>query len=568
MRKFSSFLALALGFALAATCGAAAVETRSTFHCVSLYWTRPEAGLCSVHYRVAGDTTWREAQALGYDAHTGTRMMHQYRGSVVNLRPGTRYEFKLTAGGEERLVRAETWNESFKIKKTIRVTDAQTFATTEGGSAADGYVLYDGTGATIDCANAMPHGLVVNHSFVIVRGFAVRGAQQDAVVVAGGLSDVVIELCDISGWGSQRKPAQNPRWGKIEGGIKCGSTAVRVVIQRNKVHHPRYAATKWNEEPEDAHPRGPRAILLGHRSDDEDWESNHVIRYNEFFSDLEHLFEDVVGGGLNYSQTGHPGRDSDIYGNIISHATDDLIEADGGGQNVRIWGNFLTYGNVMVSLQSCSVGPTYIFRNVMDRSMGSLFGEKPARTGFKFVGKTGTPSDRARRVSPFYGPVYVYHNSWLTGTDVDSAFATHPDDHLRNIVSRNNVLPTARYYVADLYDGAKATDPKAPKMTADYIGCSFDYDLVSRDSRGESALAAIGAHGLRGEPAWRKGHGPAAGTGGNYQLADGSPGRNAGAALANFNRGAADEGGAPDMGAHEAGAPPMQFGVDAKWLVP
>lgn len=566
--RFGKLSSLCAVLAVAATIGLAGpvvaspkeVDTRATFHCISLYWNRPDAGVCAVFYRPAGTVKWEQAQPLGYDAESASPMMHQYRGSVVNLTPDTTYEFKLLAGGEERSVTRATWSEQFKIKKTIRVGDGRSLVTTEGGSPEEGYVLYDGSGATLNCADAVPHGVVVDHSFVIVRGLTVLGAQNDGVVISPGLSDVVIEGCDISLWGSARKPQQNPRWGKIEAGIKCGSTTRRVILQRNRVHHPRFAATRWNEEPEDAHPRGPRAVIMGHRSDDEDWESNHVIRYNEFYSDFDHLFEDVIGGGLNYSQTGHPGRDSDIYGNVVSHATDDLIEADGGGQNVRIWSNYLDYGNVMISLQSCSVGPTYLFRNVFGRSLAGGLGEKPPWCGFKFVGKSGPPTATAKRTSPFLGPVYVYHNTRLHA-DVQSAYSIHPDDHIRSVVSRNNILPTSRHYLRDSYSDAA---PTRAGFNPNFVNCSFDADLVTCSSTGDSVAAALGGRLIQAEPDWRKGHGPEAGATGKYQLSEHAVGRDSGVALPNFNRGPAEEGGAPDLGAHEFGSADLQFGVNAE----
>lgn len=567
-----------------------AVETRSTFHCISLYWPRSEAGPCRVAYRVAGEPAWQEGQDLWYDRTTGTRVENQYRGSLVNLRPGTAYEIKLTVDGAEQSVRAATWGEQFKIRKTIRITEGETFATTEGGSATEGYVLYDGSGVTIDQRNRAANVIAINHGWVIVRGLTVINAEKDAMQVAQGLADVVIERCDISNWGSPLKPAVNPRWGRIEAGIRVGSTCRRVIIQRNRIHHPRYCATKWYDDPADVHPRGPRAIMLGHRSDDEDWEANHVVRYNEFYSDPDHLFEDVIGGGVNWSKTGHPGRDSDIYSNLVTHASDDLIEADGGGQNVRIWGNYLDHGNVMVSLQSCTVGPVYIFRNIFGRSLAYSLGAKAGSSGFKFRGNGGVTSPAARDYAPFRGRVYFYHNTRLYADDFPNAFDLGYKDHVRNVISRNNILPSTKHYLYDQWDGralaipqgqvgdqgkiidqikqAAAENKSRPPFNPGFVECSFDYDLANRPSEGDSVAAVLGAHGILGEAQWRPGHGPEARPLGAFQLSSKSPGYNAAAYLPNFNRGPGEFGGAPDVGAHEHGAPGMQFGVDATWLVP
>jgi hypothetical protein len=68
--------------------------------------------------------------------------------------------------------------------------------------------------------------------------------------------------------------------------------------------------------------------------------------------------------------------------------------------------------------------------------------------------------------------------------------------------------------------------------------------------------AAAGPGTIRGVPRFREGHG--SGPGGNYQLAEGSPGRGAATSLPGFNTGTTD------VGAHAAGEPPMVFGT-AGW---
>src|SRR3954454_14665332 len=67
------------------------------------------------------------------------------------------------------------------------------------------------------------------------------------------------------------------------------------------------------------------------------------------------------------SFTGFPGADSDIYGNIIRYCADDAIEADGGGMNVRIWGNYIDGTSTVFSFSPLSLGPVYLSRNVIER---------------------------------------------------------------------------------------------------------------------------------------------------------------------------------------------------------
>ncbi len=68
-------------------------------------------------------------------------------------------------------------------------------------------------------------------------------------------------------------------------------------------------------------------------------------------------------------------------------------------------------------------------------------------------------------------------------------------------------------------------------------------------------------HGTRGVPLCAEGHGPHGRATGLYQLRPGSPGFNVGTRIPTVN----DDfrGKAPDIGAHEAGSPRMEFGVQA-----
>jgi hypothetical protein len=67
-------------------------------------------------------------------------------------------------------------------------------------------------------------------------------------------------------------------------------------------------------------------------------------------------------------------------------------------------------------------------------------------------------------------------------------------------------------------------------------------------------------HGIRGVPVYAPGHGLKDDRG-IFALAVQSPGFDAGVVIPNFNDALAGSG--PDIGAQEAGSPPMQFGVDA-----
>src|SRR5450759_4062952 len=74
----------------------------STFHCLSIYWS-PENGAAGknvlVKFREAAQTAWRDGLAMRYNPMKTAECNGDYRGSIVNLKPGTAYEVALTLEG-------------------------------------------------------------------------------------------------------------------------------------------------------------------------------------------------------------------------------------------------------------------------------------------------------------------------------------------------------------------------------------------------------------------------------------------------------------------------------------
>jgi hypothetical protein len=311
---------------------------------------------------------------------------------------------------------------------------------------------------------------------------------------------------------------------------------VRTVIQRNKIHHPRYGSTSWS----DGHPSGSNAITYGECG------GNHVFRYNEIYSEWGRYFMDAIGGGENFSDVGMPNTDSDIYGNRISHVWDDAIEAEGSNRNVRIWGNYFDQTFVGVGTTVTHVGPVYIFRNVMNRSRfySRVAPDQDVATTFGKSGNNGTWG---------HGRRYVFHNTLLQAAPPPGSTYTLGAGNgvtggvpgpMTSTVSRNNVWHIKKTWWSAIDD-------------AGGWGNDFDYDLVNGNILSQGA----GTNRIVGTPIYAGGHGWSNESGGNYQLAPTSPGYDAGVRLPNFN----DDftGAAPDMGAAEAGKPAMRFGVNA-----
>ena len=470
----------------------------ATFESIGLYWKPPAdpgpAG-CPVKYRKQDEREWKEGLPLWYDARNG-----ECRGSLVQLSPGTKYDIEV--GG--KTIVASTWSEKFPIAKTIKPVPQEI---KEGGSK-DGYVLYDGTGQTIEGGK---FNVTIAAPYVILRGLTLKGAEQDAIRLLEGAHDVVIEDNDISGWG-RLNAVNNAGWPigvDRDSGVRAdcrrfSKTLERAIIQRNRIHEPRYGANSWSW----GHPLGPQGITISFCG------GNHIIRYNEITSKPGHYFNDGISGEDNFSDAGFPNADSDIYGNVVTHAWDDAIEAEGGNKNVRIWGNYLDHTGTGIATTVTHWGPVYIFRNVYEHSR--MKSERPVdqddRGPFAKAGSTEQWGNGRR---------YVFHNSVRQPDGKLGAGAGtsgNSKQPLTNTVSRNNVFLVWRGHWPAINE-------------ANGTGNDLDYDI----SNGKLSER----HGVRGS--------------------DPSDGVDRGVRIPNFNDNFA--GRAPDIGAEEKGAAPLVFGI-------
>jgi hypothetical protein len=527
---FPFLLCAASGLAHAQSADVSAVPT---YESVGLYWTNPGANAatgCDVKFRKAGEVAWKPGLAMWFDARD-----NQCRGSLVHLAPNTEYqvEMSLAAAATTRSLSFRTWANQKPVAKTLTVPGGSgTLDITEGGTAG-GYVVYQAApGAVLDAANGVPFNITVNASYVIVRGFVLKGAQQDAIRLSPTVTDVVIEDNEITGWGRQRSGA----WG-IEGDSAIHAvcktpTLERVTIQRNEIHDPRYSANSWS----DGHPEGPQAVTFALCA------GNHVIRHNEIFSTTGHYYNDIIGGQDNHSRTGFPNADTDIYGNELSHAWDDAIEAEGGNRNVRIWGNYIDQTGTGIASTVTSVGPLYMFRNVYNRSRmleKSPLDQDDRQVFFK-SGSDAALGDGRR---------YVFHNTMLQARQAGVAYGlgasggisgTGGTQLANNTVSSNNIFHNWRTWTA-YYDTG--------------VGNEFANDMYN----GGAGAAVV--NGISGTPIYAPGNGWTSEANGMYQLAANSPGFDKGVRIANFND--VFSGAAPDVGAHEAATAAMAFGIAA-----
>ena len=129
-----------------------------------------------------------------------------------------------------------------------------------------------------------------------------------------GAHDVVIESCDISGWGRVDKDG----WGVDYDSAVYSKyrPLTRVIIQRNRLHHPRSNANCWQEFREGGeryHPKGPQGICFFESA------GHHVFRYNLAYDNGKH--------GITWNR--NPGN-MEVTGNVSIDSAERNFNFDGG----------------------------------------------------------------------------------------------------------------------------------------------------------------------------------------------------------------------------------------------
>tara|TARA_R100000027_G_scaffold60818_4_gene51740 strand:+ start:197 stop:2185 length:1989 start_codon:yes stop_codon:yes gene_type:complete len=509
-----------------------------TFNSIGLYW-KPTGGTASrsvtTEYRKKGESDWNEALPLWFDAteHPGGAAKHtaEYRGSIVYLDAGTTYEVRLKLQeGPERVFDVTTWDEDFKIARTVTLPKSQSemYTITEGGNETDGYVLYEAEpGTEWDIDNKAAANIKIEAPWVIVRGLTMKGGKNHGIVL-GDVNHIVIEDCDISNWGETRESGQAKN---LNSAIYSGSKKLHnVVIQNCEMHHPRSDSNSWNQKrpgTKSKHPEGPQAISF------RGGKGLYVIRNNRIYSDMEHMFNDAMGEYANFSFGGFPNRDTDIYNNYVSHCWDDGLEIEGANMNVRVWNNYIdmTYG--AIGGATTSLGPVYYFRNIYGVSRKHE-GTEPNDYRGHYLLKLGNP-----KLTYTQGKIFLMHNTTLqppafegyhepsSGAQSGLAF-TNKSYHQENITSRNNILQLRK-------DSDWAIKDVQETATSDY-----DYDLYIGRVK---ARPGSEENGINAAPIYERA------PDGRLWPAPGTPGYDDAERIPNFNDDFAGSG--PDRGAVE-----------------
>ncbi|NOI80300.1 hypothetical protein F0237_06425 [Vibrio tubiashii] len=414
-----------------------------------------------IEYQHFGGNEWLTGPELWFD-----NRVDEFKTSLVNLDDNTRYQLRIKNG--KTIIAAQefrTWSENFPIGKEIVLPEySDEPLVIEESGTENGYILIrpaTGKRAVINTKNRHANNIVINGSYVIVRGVTVKRASESAIVISpkdwlSQQSNVVIENSDISQWGGHNQCGEgytcqygvNLQAGVFATGHHLQQNLTKVVIQNNRIYNPATTSNNWRQwNPESGkHPSGPQGITL--------YETNgqHVIRYNEIFSNNGNKFNDALGGKGNFSQDGFLNKDSDVYGNIVSDAWDDGIELEGAMKNVRVWNNIITNTYNSLATANVSQGPLYIWKNISGKNMITDNDSKGA-----FL-KTGANQDSEKVNSQWGGRIYVYHNTVLQPLADNSArLGAHEGivdsgGGMDNLVSKNNIIEVSNHYSKAIRD--------------------------------------------------------------------------------------------------------------------
>lgn len=516
-----------------------------TFNCLGLYLaSAADQGTCQLQYRPTDTEAWRDALPLVHDQRD-----KEYRGSLVGLQPDTGYQVQLHCDGRTIEFSARTRSEQLPVGKTTYLPGGerdQPLRITESGTPDAWHLITPspGTKTVIDVFNLHEQCVEIAADYVILRGFELRNAGQDAVRIRRGVQHVVVEDCHMLQWG---RVGGARIWGVLHGSdsaIYAEKGAGGLILQRNLIEQPRSGANDW----ESGHPDGPQAITLV------DSTGGNIIRFNTIRSTEDHGFNDGIGGGSNNSLRGSPNRDSDIHGNIIANCWDDAIESEGANLNVRIWGNYIDQTFTFVATAVTSKGPLYVYRNVFGRSRishqdpsgGTIFKTAGVNRSLEVDGES-VFSDRGRR--------YFFHNTALQPHGALDVFSGHG---VCNAVVRNNILRVRGRTFPSSPDGGPPNDFRN-NLTGGYLGGGFVRGLFVPSEQMEWFLAPE-------VPVIQWGRVVYSRSGKDFAITDpvvrvGNPALDGGARLPGFN----DDyhGAAPDLGAFENGTEPLRFGRQA-----
>lgn len=361
-----------------------------------------EESTATVKFRANDDTYWREGLDLSWEPIYGS-----FAGSIVYLEADTTYHIEVTVTDAY----GDTVEHSFQTTtkpNTPPIDQNKIYYLSEiysGGQldlealniegSADGYAKIIGDGPVIEAGSDVLAAVNIgNNSYVMLENLNVKGGQRYGIF-AKKAHHIWIKGCNVSEYGREAVDIRNgvayssttnnsPI--NYDSGIYLERSGI-AVIEECEVHSPNLGANSWAV----GHPKGANALQVWAYHDSDAYRGEFIVRNNRFYGAPDHRFNDVIEGRKNFERRGGFVKNSAIYGNYLAYANDDLIEIDGGQQNVLVYDNEMEQGYAGISIAPNTLGPSYIFHNYI-HNLGDETGKE--WTAIKAGGLISKPAGR------------------------------------------------------------------------------------------------------------------------------------------------------------------------------
>ncbi|VEL96564.1 parallel beta helix pectate lyase-like protein [Alteromonas sp. 76-1] len=373
-----------------------------------VFYGQDEYSTTSVQFKLASDTEWKKGLDLTWEPIYGA-----FAGSIVYLEADAVYDIHVTisdstGNAEEYSFQQKTNpdtppidpNKIYYLSEIYSGGQLDLEALNIEGSE-DGYAKIIGDGQIIQADDEVLSAVNIgSQEYIMLENLTIRGGQRYGIF-AKKTHHIWIKGCDVAEYGRVAVDMRNniayssttnnsPI--NYDSGIYLERSGV-AVIEECEVHSPNLGANSWVY----GHPKGPNALQVWAYHPEEQYRGQMIVRNNRFYGSQDHRFNDVIEGRKNFERTGGFVRDSAIYGNYLAYANDDLIEIDGGQQNVLVYDNEMTQGYAGISIAPNMLGPSYIFHNHI-YDLGDETGKE--WTAIKAGGLIAKPAGRT----------YIYEN--------------------------------------------------------------------------------------------------------------------------------------------------------------
>ena len=361
-----------------------------------------ETSTATVRFRADDEMRWQKGLNLSWEPVYGS-----FAGSIMYLNADTTYHIEVQItdpNGEqqEHVFQIKTKPNSPPIdpEKVYYLSDIYSggqldLEALNISGSADGYAKIIGDGQVIEASSDDLAAVNIGaQSYVMLENLTIKGGQRYGIF-AKKAHHIWIKGCNVSEFGREAvdirdglayaSPTTNSPI-NYDSGIYLERSGI-AVIEECEVHSPNLGANSWQV----GHPKGANALQVWAYHDSDAYRGEFIVRNNRFYGAPNHRFNDVIEGRKNFERRGGFVRNSAIYNNYLAYANDDLIEIDGGQQNVLVYGNEMEQGYAGISIAPNMLGPSYIFHNHI-HNLGDETGKE--WTAIKAGGLISKPAGR------------------------------------------------------------------------------------------------------------------------------------------------------------------------------